>query len=72
MKNEEFENLLKLAELTHKEFAKMNDLHKGSVSNWKKKGVPGWVKPWLTYYIKSQSFDELIAKVNNIKTQLDG
>ena len=67
MKNEDFEKLLKYAKLTHKEFAKINDLHKGSVSNWKKKEVPGWVRPWLQNYIKAQAFDELIENINKIK-----
>ncbi len=55
MEYEEFEELLKDAKLTKKEFAELVGMHTGSISNWKKlKNIPIWVRSWLNFYIEAK------------------
>ena len=70
MQYNKFEQLLIHADLAKKEFAKINDIHENSVFNWKKRGVPGWVKPWLENYIKSKAFDHVLETAEKLKNTL--
>jgi len=66
MDNDEFEHLIKFAGLSKKEFAEINKLHQNSVSNWRQKEIPGWVKPWLENYVKGQAFEKIKNTVQNV------
>ena len=62
MNKEEFNNLLKQANLTKKEFAGIINITAGSLNNWgSTQNIPYWVKSWLENYISKQRF-ESIAK----------
>ena len=61
------ESLLQLARLTNKDFEIINNLHKDSISNWKKKEIPDWVKPWLENYIIGQAHYDMIKTTNKMK-----
>ena len=67
MENNEFDKLLKLAKINKKEFAEINGLNNNTVSNWKSRGFPDWVQPWLENYIKAKMFDEMIDTANKLK-----
>jgi hypothetical protein len=67
MSNDEFDKLLKLAKLNRKEFAEINGLNSNTVSNWKTRGFPMWVKPWLENYIKAKIFDSMIDTAEQLK-----
>jgi len=61
MNKEEFNNLLKNANLSKKEFSNIIDLSQTTVNGWGgiDKPVPGWVKSWLELYIKNLKFNKL-------------
>ena len=60
MNYNEFEILLKKAELTKKEFAKLVDMNYVSITNWNKsQKIPSWVKSWLENYIKAKDMDTI-------------
>ena len=62
MNNQAFEDLLKLAGLSKKEFAKRVEMNSNSVTNWNKSDkVPQWVESWLKLYIESKECKELKA-----------
>jgi len=57
---EEFNNLLKQANLTKKEFAGIIDMQYSSVNNWgSSQQFPRWVKSWLENYIKAKDIDKM-------------
>ena len=61
MKKEEFNNLLKKADLTKKVFAGIIDMKYTSVNNWGgSQKFPRWVKSWLENYIKAKISQEMI------------
>ncbi len=61
MSNEEFEKLLKEAELTKKEFSKLVKMSYGGVVNWgrEQQTLPNWVESWVDLYIKNRKFENL-------------
>lgn len=60
MDNQTFEELLKDAGLTKKEFAQLVDMNSNSVTNWNKSDkVPQWVNSWLKLYIENKECKEL-------------
>ena len=60
MKREEFNNLLKKANLSKKEFCGLLDISYPSVNNWGSgKDVPYWVKSWLENYIDKKRFENM-------------
>lgn len=67
----EFDKLLGLAKLGKAEFAEINQLNKNSVFNWKQKGVPGWVQPWLEHYIKSKAFDAVLDTAEQLRKEIE-
>ncbi|MGJ0493296.1 helix-turn-helix domain-containing protein [Aliarcobacter cryaerophilus] len=64
MNYEIFEELLKEANLTKKEFAELVDMNYTSVTNWNKsEKIPSWVKSWLENYKKAKVSDKVIDAV---------
>lgn len=62
MEYNEFEELLKRAELKKAKFAELVSMNPNSVSNWNKSDkVPEWVKSWLELYIKDLKCKQLKA-----------
>ena len=57
MDKKEFDSLLKKADLSIIEFAKIFNINPQSVRNWSTKGYPYWVKPFLENYIKAKRFE---------------
>ena len=57
MDKKEFYNLLKKANLSIPDFAKIFSINPQSVRNWSTKGYPYWVKPFLENYIKAKRFE---------------
>lgn len=64
----EFMELLKVAQLSKKEFAEIIDITQGSLNNWgSTQNIPYWVKSWLENYIKAKSYNEMREKVFEIE-----
>lgn len=60
MNNEAFEQLLKSADLSKKDFAALVEMNYNSVTNWNKSDkIPQWVNSWLKLYIENRSCKEL-------------
>ncbi|WP_169999991.1 XRE family transcriptional regulator [Campylobacter sp. RM9328] len=60
MDRQEFNELLKKANLSKKEFAEIVGLQYGSVNNWGgSQDVPRWVKSWLENYDKSTRYEKI-------------
>ena len=60
MNNQTFEELLKSAGLSKKDFATLVEMNYNSVTNWNKSDkIPQWVNSWLTLYIENKSCKEL-------------
>ena len=60
MNNEDFEELLKNANLNKKEFATLVEMNYTSVTNWAgNNNVPKWVKSWLENYIQMRKFETI-------------
>ena len=55
-----FDNLLKKAKLTKKEFALKLGIKPQSVHSWgTTKDIPYWVETWLNNYIKAKTLDNV-------------
>ncbi|ECP8537347.1 XRE family transcriptional regulator [Campylobacter jejuni] len=68
MDRNEFNSLLKQANLTKKEFSQIIGMQYSSVNNWgSSQDFPRWVKSWLQNYIKSKSYDEIKNKILDIE-----
>jgi len=63
MNREEFNNLLKKANLSKKKFCKIIDLNYNTINTWgsSKINIPKWVKSWLENYIKVQDSQEMVS-----------
>ncbi len=60
MNKEEFNLLLKQADLSKKEFASIVDMRYSSVNNWgSSQSFPRWVKSWLENYEKAKSYEDV-------------
>ena len=60
MEKEDFNKLLKKANLSKKEFAGIIDMKYTSVNNWgSSQQFPRWVKSWLENYIKAKDIDKV-------------
>lgn len=56
-----FEELLKNAQLTKKEFANLVDMNYTSITNWNKsEKIPVWVQSWLENYIRAKIADDIL------------
>ncbi len=68
MNYETFEELLREANLTKKEFAEAVDMNYTSVTNWNKsEKIPSWVKSWLENYKKAKTYKDIKDKVFEIE-----
>ena len=63
MNYEEFEELLKKANLSKKEFSELVEMNYVSITNWNKSKIPPWVESWLQNYIKAKISDDIIEAV---------
>lgn len=62
MNNQAFEELLKTAGLSKKDFATLVEMNYNSVTNWNKSDkIPQWVNSWLTLYIENLECKKLKA-----------
>jgi len=60
MNNQLFEELLKEAKLSKKEFSKLVEMNYNSVTNWNKSDkIPQWVKSWLNLYLENKDLIRL-------------
>lgn len=60
MNNQAFEELLKSAGLSKKDFAALVEMNYNSVTNWNKSDkIPQWVDSWLNLYIENKECREL-------------
>ena len=59
MTNEELKIMLKKAGLTKKAFSEIIGASNQAVNNWATRGIPYWVKSWLTLYIENKDCKEL-------------
>jgi len=68
MDKEELKELLKKANLTKKELAKLTDLAHSTVNNWGSgQNVPRWVKSWLENYIKANDMEQAAKTVQSVE-----
>jgi DNA-binding transcriptional regulator YiaG len=64
MEKEEFNELLKKATLSKKEFANIIGISSASLNNWgSSQGIPYWVESWLKNYIKAKDMDKVVEAV---------
>ena len=69
MDKKEFNNLLKRAKLSKKEFAELVGVLPSSGNNWGgSQNVPYWVKSWLINYIKAGNFDKIGEMFKSLDT----
>lgn len=61
MEKEKFNDLLKTAGLSKKEFGEILGTSGGTISNWGNEGreIPYWVESWLNLYIENQKCKKL-------------
>ncbi len=60
MNNEEFEQMLKNAELSKKELSELVELPYQTLMNWKRNNkAPSWVKSWLENYKKAKKYEKI-------------
>lgn len=61
MEKEKFNDLLKTAGLSKKEFGEILGTSGGTISNWGNEGreIPYWVESWLNLYIENQQCKKL-------------
>ena len=69
MEREEFNELLRQANLSKKEFCEIIDLNYSTVNTWGSSNIniPKWVKSWLENYIKAKSYADIKDKVFKIE-----
>ena len=72
MNNQAFEELLKSAGLSKKEFARLVEMNYNSVTNWNKSDkIPQWVGSWLNLYIENVQCKELKALLKDTVCDCD-
>ncbi|MBE3606341.1 hypothetical protein CCAL13119_05120 [Campylobacter sp. RM13119] len=68
MTNIEFEVRLNELNLSKKEFVEIVGMPYQTLMNWKQKDeTPYWVEPFLYYYEKGKTLDELLAIIDKYK-----
>ncbi|RBQ27989.1 XRE family transcriptional regulator [Aliarcobacter vitoriensis] len=62
MDRKEFNNLLKIANLSKKDFCDIIGLNYATVNTWGSSNIniPLWVKSWLENYLKAKDFDNVL------------
>jgi len=65
MKKETFDNILKLNNLSRKDFAELSGIKYTTVGKWNDddRPIPAWVKSWLDNYIKAKDMDKVVEAV---------
>lgn len=65
MDRDEFNSLLKQANISKKEFCALIDLNYETVNTWGSSNIniPKWVKSWLENYTKAKISDDIIKAV---------
>lgn len=65
MEREEFNTLLKKANLNKKDLSDLLNTSYQGVNSWgtNGRGYPYWVKSWLENYIKSKDMDKIVEAV---------
>lgn len=67
MDRNEFNSLLKQANLTKKQLAEIIGMQYSSVNNWgSSQEFPKWVESWLQNYIKAQTYEEVKDKLYEV------
>lgn len=57
---DEFEQQLKKASLSKKQFASLVNMNYNSVVNWNTSStVPNWVASWLNLYLENKAFSDI-------------
>lgn len=60
MNNQLFEELLRDAELSKKDFSSLVEMNYNSVTNWNKSDkIPQWVGSWLKLYVENKELKKL-------------
>lgn len=67
MNYDEFSQKLKNLNLSKDEFSKLVGMSYNSVANWSKKEIPAWVEPFLFYYEKGKTLDELLNLIEKYR-----
>ena len=68
MTNVNFENKLNELNLSKKEFVQIVGMPYQTLMNWKQKDeTPYWVEPFLFYYEKGKTLDELLDLIEKYK-----
>lgn len=67
MTKQKFNDLLKTAGLSKKEFGEILGTSGGTISNWGNEGreIPYWVETWLSLYIENQQCRKLKEAIKN-------
>lgn len=67
LSRKEFNELLKKASLTKKDFCRLIELDYNSVNNWGTKNisVPKWVESWLENYIEKTKYEKIKAIIKD-------
>lgn len=67
MEKEKFNELLKIADLSKKEFGEILGTSGGTISNWGNEGreIPYWVETWLNLYIENKECRKLKEAIKN-------
>lgn len=67
MDRNEFNSLLKQANLTKKQLAEIIGMQYSSVNNWgSSQEFPKWVESWLQNYIKAKTYEEVKDKLYEV------
>ena len=68
MTNVNFENKLNELNLSKKEFVQIVGMPYQTLMNWKQKDeTPAWVEPFLFYYEKGKTLDELLNLIEKYR-----
>jgi ABC-type oligopeptide transport system substrate-binding subunit len=65
MDKEEFNELLRKAGISKKEFANLTNISYNTITGWgsTNKIVPNWVKPFIENYQKAKIVDDIKSKI---------
>lgn len=72
MTKENFTEILKNLGVSKKEFAEICKISYMTVNNWNddNRPIPDWVEPFLFYYEKGKTLDELLAIIKKYEKPL--
>jgi hypothetical protein len=72
MDRQEFNEALKKAKLSKKEFGEIVGIEYVTVNNWGSSGkvIPSWVPSWIENYLKSEAFEIIADKIDEVRGAL--